>query len=332
MSDNLSSGSEPAKFENMVSSAPNMLRVFRMVEKVAATSATVLVTGETGTGKELVARAIHKRSQRRSKPFVAINCGALPDGILESELFGHERGSFTGATDQRIGKFELASGGTLFLDEIGNISEAMQVKILRVLEEGELQRIGANETIAVDLRIVAATNASLAEEVKKNRFRKDLYYRLNVVHLHLPPLRERVSDIPLLARYFIEKHRKALGKNTHIITQSAIQQLLHYPWPGNIRELENVIEKSIIFSEADQIAAVQLDENLGYGQAQVELPEWGGDLKQSMDLQEKKLIHFILSKHGGRIDRSAQELGIETRSLYRKMRQFSLDKRKYRLK
>ena len=332
MSEMIHANAGPAKFENMVSSAPNMLKVFKMIEQVAPTTATVLISGETGTGKELVARAIHKRSNRHGRPFVAINCGALTDSILESELFGHERGSFTGALERRIGKFELASGGTLFLDEIGNISEAMQVKILRVIEEGELQRIGGNETVRVDLRILAATNANLAEEVKKGTFRKDLFYRLNVVHLHLPPLRERRSDIPLLARFFIEKYRKALGKSTHIISAQAIHQLSVYGWPGNVRELENVVEKSIIFSVGDRIDAVQLDDGVATEASGQSSMEWQGNLKKSLEQAEKKFIHMVLAKHGGRIDKSAQELGVETRTLHRKMRQHSLLKSKYRIK
>ncbi|MCU0573470.1 MAG: sigma-54 dependent transcriptional regulator [Syntrophobacteraceae bacterium] len=240
------------RFSNIIGKSQQMVRIFELIEKVAPAKATVLVTGESGTGKELIARAIHFNSPRKDQPFISVNCGALPENLLESELFGHERGSFTGAVSQRKGRFELAHGGTLFLDEISEMSTPLQVKLLRVLQEMEFERVGGAHTIKVDVRVVAASNRNLRTEVDQGRFRSDLFYRLNVVHVHVPPLRERVDDIPLLVNHFLAKcaqdRPRPLG-----IDPEALRCLIEYPWPGNVRELENVIERSVILCDGERI-------------------------------------------------------------------------------
>lgn len=231
--------------DRFVSSSPAMQKIFKMIGKVAPSNVTVLIEGETGTGKELVANAIEYHSRRREKPFVKINCSAIPEGLLESELFGHEKGAFTGAHQQRQGRFELADGGTLFLDEIGELSLSLQPKILRVLEQGEFQRVGGKETLRVDVRVLAATNRNLQEEVQTGRFRKDLFFRLQVVHIVIPPLRERPEDIPPLVNHFLKKHG---GKRDLVATRQALSLLKDYEWPGNVRELENVIERGVVLA------------------------------------------------------------------------------------
>jgi DNA-binding NtrC family response regulator len=239
---------ELEKKEEIITQNKKMRRLKELIEQVARTDATVLITGETGTGKELVARAIYQSSPRKKNLFVRVNCAALAEGVLESELFGHERGAFTDAYIQKRGRFELADRGTLFLDEIGDIPLATQVKLLRVLQEGELERVGAEETIKVDVRIIAATNQNLSQAIKEKRFREDLFYRLNVVSLELPPLRERKEDIPLLAQYLLRKHRR-LNKQVEGISKEALDCLISYSWPGNIRELENTIERAVILAK-----------------------------------------------------------------------------------
>ncbi len=235
-------------FDDMVGRTPAMLRLHDQIAQVGGTDSTVLVTGETGTGKELVARAVHSRSRRRSGPLVTVNCGALSPTLVESELFGHERGAFTGATSVRIGRFELADRGTLFLDEVGELPEEIQVKLLRVLQTGEVERLGSTRTRRVDVRLIAATNRVLPEAVAQGRFRLDLYYRLHVFPIHVPPLRERREDIPLLVAYLAERKSKVVGKAIDCIPEAVMRRLMQYSWPGNVRELENVIERAIILS------------------------------------------------------------------------------------
>src|SRR5262249_11481864 len=248
-------------FHNILSKNPRMHAIFELISNVAHSTTTVLIEGETGTGKEQVARAIHGASQTRSGPLVAVNCAALPETLLESELFGHEKGSFTSAVGQRRGRFELASGGTIFLDEVGDVPAAMQAKLLRVLQERRFERVGGTETIEVDVRVIAATNRPLRRLVKHGKFREDLYYRLNVVGLDLPPLRERLEDIPLLATHFAQKYARA-GEAPKQITAAAMQILLNYRWPGNIRELENVIERASVTSHENVIDAVHMPTEL----------------------------------------------------------------------
>jgi DNA-binding NtrC family response regulator len=237
------------KFENLVGESPGMLHVFKTIRQVAPSSASVLLLGESGTGKELFAQAIHQNSLRKGKPFIRVACAALPETLLESELFGHEKGSFTGALYTRAGRFEAADGGTLFLDEIGDISPAVQVKLLRFLEEKEFERVGGNRTFKVDVRIVVATHRDLEKKIEDGSFREDLYYRLNVIELHIPPLRERDGDIPLLAHHFLRKFAQANGKDVHGISDEVLALLLRHPWPGNVRELENAMERAVVLTD-----------------------------------------------------------------------------------
>jgi two-component system, NtrC family, response regulator len=244
---------ERYQFGNIIGKSAPMQRIYQLVEKVAPSKATILITGESGTGKELIARAIHFNSPRREQPFISVNCGALPETLLESELFGHERGAFSGAINMRKGRFELAHEGTLFLDEISEMSPPLQVKLLRVLQEMEFERVGGSQTLRVDVRMVAASNRILKEEVAQRRFRSDLYYRLNVVHIHLPPLRERTDDIPLLVNHFLAKYSRESSQSLITIEPEALRCLLDYSWPGNVRELENVIERAVILSNGEKI-------------------------------------------------------------------------------
>ena len=249
-------------FHNIVGKSPPMQKVYDLIRKVAPTKATVLITGESGTGKELIARAIHFNSPRKAGPFISVNCGALPENLLESELFGHERGAFTGAVGLRKGRFELAHGGTLFLDEISEMSPPLQVKLLRALQEMRFERVGGTETLHVDVRVLAASNRNLKEEVAAGRFRSDLFFRLNVVHILLPPLRERTGDIPLLAAYFLRKYEKQTGREEMSLRPDALRVLLDYPWPGNVRELENVIERAVILCPGQEITVDDLPSEL----------------------------------------------------------------------
>jgi two-component system nitrogen regulation response regulator GlnG len=246
----------------IIGSSPAMQNVFKMIGQVAASDVTVMVTGESGTGKELIARAIFQNSLRSQKPYIAVNCAAIPDNLIESELFGHEKGAFTGATNQRIGKFELCDGGTIFLDEIGDMALATQTKILRALQEGEIQRVGSSETIKVDVRLLAATNKPLEEMVKEKTFREDLYYRLNVVRIQLPPLRERMEDVPLLVDFVLKRLARDSKADTKAISPEALSALSKYPWPGNVRELENLVYRSAVMAQSDTILLKDLPQEL----------------------------------------------------------------------
>ena len=240
-------------FEEIISEAKSFKKVLSQIEQVAATDATTLILGESGTGKELIARAIHSLSPRKGRPLVKVNCAALPSNLIESELFGHERGAFTGALNRRVGRFELADGGTIFLDEIGEMPIDLQAKLLRVLQEGEFERLGSARTLKVNVRIIAATNRDLPEEINKGNFREDLFYRLNVFPIHVPPLRERREDIPLLVEHFIKKYEKKFGKKIGIITNKVMNELMTYHWAGNIRELENIVERAVILSRGNKL-------------------------------------------------------------------------------
>ncbi len=253
---------ERYQFGKIIGKSASMQRIYQLIEKVAPSKATVLITGESGTGKELIARAIHFNSPRRELPFISVNCGALPETLLESELFGHERGAFSGAVNLRKGRFELAHEGTLFLDEISEMSPPLQVKLLRVLQEMEFERVGGSQTLRVDVRMVAASNRILKEEVAQRRFRSDLYYRLNVVHVHLPPLRDRTDDIPLLVNHFLAKYSQEGNHSLIIIEPEALRRLLDYSWPGNVRELENVIERAVILSNGERIMVKDLPQEV----------------------------------------------------------------------
>ncbi|HQN19089.1 MAG TPA: sigma-54 dependent transcriptional regulator, partial [Syntrophobacteraceae bacterium] len=253
---------ERYQFGNIIGKSASMQRIYQLIEKVAPSRATILITGESGTGKELIARAIHFNSSRRELPFITVNCGALPETLLESELFGHEKGAFTGAVNLRKGRFELAHEGTLFLDEISEMSPPLQVKLLRVLQEMEFERVGGSQTLKVDVRVVAASNRNLKEEVARGKFRSDLYYRLNVVHVQLPLLRERTDDIPLLVNHFLAKYTQEGGPVLTAFEPEAMRTLLDYSWPGNVRELENVIERAVILSTGERIMVKDLPQEI----------------------------------------------------------------------
>jgi two-component system response regulator AtoC len=305
----------------IVGTTPGMLTVYKTVAHVAPTTATVLIVGESGTGKELVARAIHAKSPRATKPFVAINCGALPESILESELFGHERGSFTGASAQKRGLFEEAKGGTLFLDEIGEISVKMQVQLLRVLQEAEIRRVGAAETIKVDVRVVAASNRDLKAEVAAGRFREDLLFRLQVVTVTVPPVRERRPDIPLLIKHFIVRHAERLGRAAPHVAPEVFEMLAAYEFPGNVRELSHIIERAMLLARESVITATDLPPEVtrawttpgaGSGSMGSLADDW-----PTLQLLERRYIDRVLSRTGGNKTRAAEVLGIDRRTLNR---------------
>ena len=309
------------RFENIIAKSSKMQRVIEVIKVVAKSHATVLITGESGTGKELVARAIHSQSHRRNKPFVAVSCAALPESLLESELFGHEKGSFTGAYAQKKGKFEFANGGTLFLDEVGEMSANIQVHLLRVLEEKEFARVGGNEPIKVDVRVISATNKDLRKAIEKQEFREDLYYRLNVVSIELPPLRERREDIPLLAEHFLHKFAMENHKEITGFSPEAMEFVLDYDWPGNVRELENAIERAIILAKDSLITVADLpQENL----SQARLASTGKNLKEV----EKNHVLNVLRETGGNYSESARILGISRMTLYNKAREYGFDVKK----
>jgi DNA-binding NtrC family response regulator len=326
---------DPYRFDRIVSKSPRMTEIFEMVRNLADLDTTVLITGETGTGKELVAHAIHHNSHRRDQRFVRINCGALTETLLESELFGHERGAFSGAVQARRGKFEYASGGTLLLDEIGDISPAMQLKLLRVLQEKEIQRVGGNETIAVDVRILATTNKNLETAMAAGAFRSDLYYRLNVARIHLPPLRERVEDVPLLAEHFLRSFCEKTGRTLRGIGRDAMNMMMDYDWPGNVRELANAIERAAVMAKDDHIAAIELPlrpERSRPGEPDsliIDQPFKDGR-QHAIVRYEKTYLVQCLRHYRGNVGQSAQHCGIDTKTFYRKMQEYGLNKRDFK--
>jgi len=303
---------------SVVGTSPVMLKTLELVRQVAPSTATVLIQGESGTGKELIADAIHHGSPRRDQAFIKVNCAALPEQLLESELFGHERGAFTGALARKEGRFELADGGTLFLDEIGDVSPAMQGKLLRVLQSGEFERVGGTRTLKVDVRIVAATNRDLATLVRERRFREDLYYRLNVITIQLPSLRDRREDIPLLAHHFLRRYSAKNAKSLGGFTEEAMDLLQTYAWPGNVRELENVIERAVVLARSDLITPVDLPETLVRSdQAARHLVI---SIGTPLDEVENRLIDETLRYTKGDKTVAAKLLGIATRTIYRRMK------------
>jgi len=312
-------------FENIVGESPRMKEIFRMIAKVARSNASVLVLGETGVGKELVAGALHRNSSRQSRPFVKMNCAALHENLLESELFGHERGAYTGADRRRVGRFELANGGTLFLDEIGNMSLATQAKVLRVLQEREFERLGGTATIKVDVRLIAATNLDLEEAITKGDFREDLYYRLNVVSINVPPLRERREDIIPLSRHFIDESAADLKKDVRGIDPGGVRMLKRYSWPGNIRELKNCLERAVLMCEMPFIREEDLSlrteyEGTGSGAAQLRLPPDG----ILLDDLEKQAILEALRINGWVQKDAAKFLGISSRVMNYKVAKYEI--------
>jgi DNA-binding NtrC family response regulator len=316
-------GDKPPHIESIVGAAPAMLDVYKMVARVAPTMSTVLVVGESGTGKELVARAIHTHSPRANGPFVAVNCTALTESLLESELFGHAKGAFTGAVASKRGIFEEAQGGTVFLDEIGDVAGKMQAQLLRVLQEGEVRRVGGTEAIKIDVRVVAATNRELEEEVREGRFREDLYFRINVVTIRLPPLRERPSDIPLLVDHFLAKYAARERRNDAGVAPQAMSLLQRYAWPGNVRELENVIERALALSKDGVILPSDLPAEIAHevtSTGGVAATAAGGGLvedRPTLAELERRYIELILRETGGNKKRAAEILGIDRRTLYR---------------
>lgn len=312
------------KYENIVGRNKEIKQIISVLESVSQTDTTVLITGESGTGKELAARAIHLNSSRKTGPFIAVNCSAFVESLIESELFGHEKGAFTGAIKTKIGKFELAQGGTLFLDEIGDLSIAVQTKLLRVLETREFERVGGNKTIKMDARIIAATNKNLIDEIAAGRFREDLFYRINVINIHLPPLRERMDDLPLIINHFIELFNKKFNKNIKQFSSSAFDILMEYNWPGNIRELENVIEHCFVICTGDIIQVECLPKRLREQKFKSAIPS-NSNSKKSFKDAEKELIISVLEKNNHNRTKAAKELNINQSTLWRKMKKLGID-------
>ena len=312
---------ERYRFQNIIAKSSKMQQVIEVIKVVAKSNATVLIVGESGTGKELIARAIHSQSYRHERPFIAVSCAALPESLLESELFGHEKGAFTGAHAQRKGKFEIANRGTLFLDEIGEMSANIQVHLLRVLEEKEFTRVGGNELIKVDVRVISATNRDIKKAVSSGQFREDLYYRLNVVTVELPPLRERREDIPLLANHFLKKFTAENHKDIIGFSPTAIDFLFKYKWPGNVRELENVIERAVILTKDSYIEVADLaQENL--------LPAHAAPSGRCLGEVEKNHILNVLNAAGRNYSETARILGISRTTLYNRIKAYGLDVQK----
>ncbi len=321
------------KFENIIGTSDKMQRVFGMIDKVASTDSTVLILGESGTGKELVARALHYNSSRSQNPFVPVNCGAIPEELLESELFGHEKGAFTGAFRTRIGRFELANQGSILLDEVSEMSPNLQVKLLRVIQEREFERVGGIKSIRADVRIIAATNRNLEEEVMQGRFREDLYYRLNVIPITLPPLRERKEDIPLLIKHFLEKYGSDKPNSVKTFSKKAMSMLMQYRWPGNVRELENIVERMVVLCEGDEVELSDLPDKVLSGSAivdsdipQIDLPESGIDLSTAVNEFEKNIIIQALNKSNWVKNRAAKLLHVNRTTLVEKIKKQKLQK------
>ena len=311
-------------FANIIGNSPPMQKLFSRMKRIAGTDSTVLVLGESGTGKELVAKAIHYNSHRKDKPFVPVNCSAIPEALLESELFGHVKGSFTGAIRDKAGKFESASTGTIFLDEIGTMPLHLQTKLLRVLQEQEVERIGSSRTIQLDVRVISATNLNLEEEVKKGTFREDLFYRLNVIPIVLPPLRERKEDILPLVKHFVEKNCADMKRPTMTISNDAMEMLETYRWPGNVRELENMVERIVTLTEGDRIQVNDIPSHIRE-EVQTKVTEQGIDLVRTVNEIEKKMICDALSLCNGVKAKAAAMLKINRTTLVEKMRRLRID-------
>ncbi len=314
--------------DNIVGRDHRMQRIFEVIDSVADTRATVLITGESGTGKSLIARAIHRRSGRRDKPFVEIACGALPETLLESELFGHVAGAFTGATGDKLGKFKQADQGTIFLDEISTASAAMQVKLLRVLQDFEFEQVGGGKTFKVDTRVILATNEDLAAAVADGRFRQDLYYRINVINIELPPLRERISDIPALAEHFLARVCEDTGRPVQGFDDQAISAMQRYRWPGNVRELQNVVERAVLLGKGDRVRVADLPATLASAAPMEATPSTGRTLKEALEGPERRIILEVLEANQWNRNATADQLGINRTTLYKKMKRLGLEERR----
>ena len=323
---------EEHQLENILSKSPKMLKVFDLIRSLAETDSGVMITGETGTGKELVARAIHNLSRRKEKQFVPINCGAFPETLLESELFGYERGAFTGAVQSRAGKIEYADKGTLFLDEIEAMAAPMQVKLLRVLQQREVERLGGNRRAKIDMRVIAASNVDLTLCLARGTLREDFYYRINVIPIQLPPLRDRLEDLPLLIDHILSRHPVAKEKNIRQLTPNVLDQMLSYNWPGNIRELENILERAIVKCRGEVIEAVDLPApplrvvdsyHAKNGDREISLKQW-------LSTSEKDYLRSLLIKYKGSISSTAKEAKVDNKTLYRKMRRHGLHKESFK--
>ncbi len=318
------------KDEIILGNSPVIKKLLQDIDKIAPTDSWVLITGENGSGKELVAKLIHKKSKRVNKPFVDVNCAAIPEELIESELFGHEKGSFTGAIEQKKGKFDLADGGTIFLDEIGDMSLRTQSKILRILQEQKFERVGGHEVIKVDVRVIAATNKNLLEEIRNGKFREDLYYRLNVIPIHVPPLRERVEDIPILAKYFLNKFSFEHTGRSKEISEDAMLLLQKHNWPGNVRELKNLMERLVILVDSDTIRAEDIEKYL-YGkfteneEAICSLIDKFEKLDDAVRTFEKMFIEKKIKINKGNITKTAEMMGVTRRNLYRKMKALNIN-------
>lgn len=324
----LSSERQAFDRSHIIGNSKAMVSVFELMQQVSDTDTTVLILGESGVGKELIADGLHRSSSRRGKPFIKVNCAALPETLLESELFGHERGAFTGAHTQKKGRFELAQGGTIFLDEIGDLSPTTQIKLLRVLQQREFERLGGVSTIKADVRVIAATNRDLEKMIEQNQFRQDLYYRLNVFPLHVPPLRERKTDIMPITDFFIEKYRKVHGKNIRRISTPAIDMLSSYHWPGNVRELENCIERAVLLSNEGVIRGHHLPPSLQIAESSG--IESGNNLRTTLESMERELILDALKSSKGNMAKAARELGLTERVMGLRAKKYHLDPRKFR--
>jgi len=321
-------------FDNLIGSGAAMRRVFETIQKVAETDLSVMIRGESGTGKELVAQALHSTSSRRSRPFVAVNCAAIHSELVESELFGHEKGAFTGADRRRVGRFEAADGGTIFLDEIGDMAPETQAKVLRVLEERKFERVGSTETIAVDVRVVCATHRDLEKEIEAGRFREDLYYRLKVVEIELPPLRERIEDFSALSDRFLSQVAKRLDREKKALGTTALARLARHPWPGNIRELRNVLERAAVLSAGSEIVEEDLqldanDEGTSGAVADLALP-FAEAKRQTVERFEREYLSRVLEAHGGNVSRTATAIGMVRQSLQQKIRELGLEVEEFR--
>ena len=316
-------------FEEIVGSSPALQAVLSQVARVAPTDSTVLITGETGTGKELIARAIHKRSPRSSRAFVSVNCAAIPHDLIASELFGHEKGAFTGATQRRLGRFESAEGGTIFLDEVGELPAETQISLLRVLQEREFQRVGGNESLQIDVRVVAATNRDLQAGIAEGRFREDLYYRLHVFPIEVPPLRQRKQDIPLLVEYFVDRYASKAGKKITGINKRSLELLQSYSWPGNIRELQNVIERSVIICDSQNLSV----EESWFGRRPASVDSSAKSISERLAAKEKEMIEAALAESNGRVSGpsgAAAKLGIPQSTLDSKIKSLKINKQRFR--